>query len=219
MLHRRSNAPSFRADNVRAVRTALVAVLIVATLPLIGTVLAYFVAGIPTTTSVGDALAVLRAPFYVGWVSALGVLTGTVGASISLFTATILRRRRGPETRLLGALGTLTALLVLDDQFQLHENVMPRYIGIPEPWPYLIYLAIFIPIALRFWRDAVNHPDGAVLFVALAFFAVSVLLDAVASPREGRQLVEEAAKLYGIACWTLFALRASARALGRGSAP
>lgn len=141
----------------------------------------------------------------IGSVSNLGVLLWAAAAAISLFAAAMLRISGGRRERraLLLHAGLLTLWLTLDDLFMFHERLAPDELGIPQRLVFLGYAAWFAAVLLRF-RALLLQTRG-LLLPALAFFAVSAVLDqfAPAAWFEWRylMLVEDGAKFLGIVSW------------------
>ena len=178
-------------------------------------VLARLAYGIPWDHMLGDPAAALQAPFYLGFVSNVGILLWAAAAGVFLFAARVLALAGGDARwrRFLFASGAFGALLALDDLFMLHERVLPDVLGIPQPAVAaayavdgLAYLAWFSPlIAASAWP---------VLLAAFGLLAASLGMDQLPVELYARALWEDAAKLLGIGAWLSYALATSAAALG-----
>ena len=100
----------------------------------------------------------------------------------------------------------LTAALMLDDLFLLHEEYYPR-VGVPEGATPAVYACAVVAYVVAF-RGFLSMHGLLMLPLAFGFFAISASLDAAleeASPF----LVEDGAKLAGIATWTAVFLTAA----------
>lgn len=137
-------------------------------------------------------------PLYGGFVSTLGFAGWTIAATASALAATARPQLR----RLMLPVFLLSALLALDDQFMLHDAVLPRF-GIPEKLVLLAEGALclravwpFLPALLRFRLP--------LLAMALAGFAVSLLVDIAVHFDTGTALmIEDLAKFTGIVFWAM----------------
>lgn len=135
-------------------------------------------------------------PLYGGFVSTLGFAGWTVAATASALAAAARPQLR----RLMLPVFALSVLLALDDQFMLHDAVLPR-VGIPENLVLLAEAALclraiwpFLPALLRFRLP--------LLAMALAGFAISLLVDVAVNFDTGTALlIEDLAKFTGIVFW------------------
>lgn len=166
---------------------------------------------VPVGALLRDPNAVMGLSFYYGALSHLGVLLWWAAAVVGVFSAFVLRavfRLKGAEAapKLLLWMGVLTALLALDDLFMLHEEALPLYLGIPE-WSVFAFHGLFAAGILLAFRRVVLRSDFLLLGLALGFFALSILVDLgmlrflFGIPLELDLLLEDAAKLLGIASW------------------
>jgi len=167
------------------------------TLAVLGLVIAGMMTGTWTFAEISrDPSAQFGFPLHGGFVSTLGFAGWIIAASVTGLAAAARPDLRG---RMLPVC-LLSALLALDDQFMLHDAVLPRF-GIPEKlmlsaegllclravWP-------FLPALLR-----LRLP---LLAVALAGFATSLLIDLVVRFDTGTALmIEDMAKFTGITFW------------------
>lgn len=134
---------------------------------------------------------------YVGFLSNLGVVVWSVGLASCVFVvaASGHDRRRSPFLYA----GGLTAVLLADDLFQLHENA-----SVILPQADLVTLAgygagaVALAVAFRrFWlRTDVALPVGAV-----ALLAFSGLMDRYLP---GNYMIEDSAKFLGIVTWSTY---------------
>lgn len=156
-----------------------------------------------------DPLALGRLPFYAGFLSNLGVLLWCASAAIYLFTGFLVRGRQGAaaDRRFLRTSGLLTAFLLCDDLFMLHEQALPTYLHIPEAAVYAAYGATVIWYLFRS-RFALLRTEFTLLGAAFLFLGGSVLIDASS---EGRYLSEDGFKFLGIVAWAVYACRTSWR--------
>jgi hypothetical protein len=122
---------------------------------------------------------------------------------------------RAPRRRLLAGAGLLTLVMLADDLFQLHKPVFPDATGLPSALLLGVYAAA---LAVWLWtnRAAIVDTDVGVLLVALAFFALWIVVK-IGPGLPGRTSVAAGAKLCGIAGWAAYlTLTAS---MARSAAP
>ncbi|HYW07413.1 MAG TPA: hypothetical protein VE913_10675 [Longimicrobium sp.] len=171
---------------------------------------AYF--GVPITTLTRDPVAELQGAPYTGIVSNLGVLLWAGAATLCFFAASLLRP--GSEARrffLFG--GALTAALLVDDLFLLHEAVAPIYLGVPEKAVHLGNGLLTLGF-LYACRGVIMRTEPLLVMMALGLFGLSVVVDQLLPLSVSTALVvEDGAKLAGITVWLAYFARAARRAL------
>ena len=164
--------------------------------------------GINVKTVMRDPVAVLRGNSYVGCISNLGILVWAYAASVFFFTSA------QPQARsfsvFLFCSGLLTVLLLLDDLFLLHESLLLLVFRIPEKITYGVY-GVLTFVYLTVFRGIILKNHLPVLLSAFFFFAVSILLDSFVY--DAPVMLEDGAKLLGIAGWAFYAHYASTQAL------
>jgi hypothetical protein len=149
-----------------------------------------------------------------GFLSSLGILL--LGAATALWyfgatTAPAAGPRATPEAArrmmLMGA--AVSAYMTLDDLFQVHEIIAPRYLGVPDE----AVLGLLAAALLVFLRMAWRMPDRTGLFwllAALAWLGASVVVDAASRwlwrLGEWQYFVEDGAKWLGLCCWLNYAV-------------
>ena len=123
--------------------------------------------GIPIATLTRDAAAAAHAPFYAGMVSNMGALFWSTAAAICLFSAALLRawsdksdksKKNGHTDSALFLLfsGLITTLLMLDDVFFLHEEIIPNVLGISQKRVYAGYGLLMCVYLVRFRATILN---------------------------------------------------------------
>jgi hypothetical protein len=151
-----------------------------------------------------DPTAVAGLPWYTGLISNLGVLGWTLGAVAAAGAAHVahLGGRDGAAAFLRqGAL--LTALLTLDDLFQLHSSALPKLFGVSK----VLILAVYALLGLT-WV-AVHHREvlrtrWLILVGAIAPIGLSVLFDQLGTGTGNWLVVEDAAKFLGVLAWASY---------------
>jgi hypothetical protein len=183
---------------------------VAATWTAVGAVLiAVAVASVVLDRSTGDftrdAVNVLETSVYVGAVSTLGAIVWAIAATACLLAAVLVR----DETRRVFVWGgILTAMLLVDDAFLLHE-AYAQETGNSEKHVLVLHPIAMAVYVVRF-RWFLRRHGLLVLPLALTWFGLSAVLD-ISEP--GPFLLEDGAKLFGIVTWALFFLWAAGREL------
>jgi len=204
----RASALQLLADartQVGALRSLLLLTYGPALLVLAGAAVAYEVRGIPTGYLTRDPAALAQAPFYIGAISNLGMLGWSAGAAACALAYALLRRDGGPSEsrRFFLASGLLTAVLLVDDLFLVHDQIAPRYFRVPEEAILAVYAACAAAYLARFGA-AIRGTDFLPLALALGFFAASLAADLWLAASPYSHLVEDGCKLIGIASWSAY---------------
>jgi hypothetical protein len=160
--------------------------------------------GRPLSDFTRDPVAVVEAPFYVGFLSNVGVLLWTGVAAACLVAGEVLRRVREPQARLLLAAGALSAVLALDDLFRGHE-VLNERLGVPQPLLPALYAAAIALLCARNLQ-LLRRTEWKLLAAALALFGTSAAIDGLLDPGRTTALeaLEDVVKLFGIATWAAY---------------
>lgn len=155
-------------------------------------------AGIPIKALTDDPSAYMKVPAYVGLLSNLGVLVWSASVVICLFTYVLLRKGKnaGDLPSFLLYSGLITAVLVLDDFFLLHETLILSF-HVPEVLVFAGYIIAISPYPLKF-RRTISKTDFLFLFFAFAFFGLSMAVDVSGIHPRGGTLLEEGSKFLGI---------------------
>jgi hypothetical protein len=168
--------------------------------------------GVPFSHVSRDAVEILKAPPYYGALSNLGILVWVAGAVSCIFGAALLWRRSKDRTwaGYLLSLGGLTAVLVLDDLFLLHETVLPQLIGVRQRHVLAGY-AVLVAVFLVRHRKRIIQTEYPLLVTAFGFFSLSVISDG-AQTRIDLPLhygIEDGGKFLGILAWSVYSVRLS----------
>lgn len=166
--------------------------------------------GIPFAVTMGDPATVAGEPFYIGFVSNVGVLLWAATGCIFLFTHSVLRGcGEAQHGSFLLASGLFVAWLGLDDLFLLHEVVLPDYLGVPQMIVGAAYGAVAFAY-LAVYRRHITAGPSALLIAALALLATSLAVDQGADLLDldftGLRTLEDAPKLAGIGAWLAYAV-------------
>lgn len=165
-----------------------------------------------------DPTTVLDAPFYIGYVSNLGNVLWAAVVGICAFAAiSVVGRGREWRPFLLWS-GVFSAVLLADDLFLLHDEILPRYAGISGELygiSYVVAMAAYL-FAFRMRILRTNYP---LLLAALVLFGISVVVDLGSKPLANIFpsnlviLAEDGSKLLGIGTWLAYFVSVGRRAL------
>lgn len=191
----------------RRVTPVLLISWIVATLGLLTAIFISINTEIPLDNFTQDPNAQFEAPFYIGFFSNLGIMLWSAAFTICFYGAWRINRKidkRGQEFLIFS--GLITMLMTMDDLFQLHELVFPKYLSISENMVYLTYLNIYMIYFIRFRKQLLNS-DFIVLGIAFFFLGLSTVIDILPLPIEKDTFLEDAIKLLGAITWLIYFVR------------
>lgn len=142
----------------------------------------------------------LDGEFFTGWYHYLVVLVWQVPATTALVGSYVLHRiGRAAPARMLLVAGVLTAAMVLDDLFLLHDAVY-RNLGVPQVAVYAGYGLATVAFA---WAYRARLGAGVLLLAGtLVCWALSAGID-VLLREDAPYVVEDGAKAAGVVLWTL----------------
>jgi hypothetical protein len=111
--------------------------------------------------------------------------------------------------------GLITAAMLFDDFFLIHEQILPAHLHVPEAVTYAGYgVAILVQI-VRF-RTTISKTGFPLLLLALGFFGLSVAIDlADLEGFVGSYFLEDGSKILGIVGWFAYFLRACVKQVER----
>lgn len=148
-----------------------------------------------------DAIAVLEAPPWIGALSAAGVLGWCAAAAICLHASAA---AMGERRWFLLHAGLLSTVLTLDDLYLLHEVVAPTWFGIRQRYVYVAYAAVAIAFVIRHAPSILTSSVFPLFASAIALLGASMVIDLVPGIPADASLIEDGAKLLGIAGWLAF---------------
>ncbi len=155
-----------------------------------------------------DPASIMKTPFYLGFFSYIGILFWCGTAVICLFTRSLIHDE--PENnrarQFLLYSGLITSLLMFDDLFLLHENVLPIYFSLPKNIVYLIYVNIILVYVVLF-RNELMETEYVILIIASGLIGISQFVDLVPMPIPEDSFLEDAVKLFGIVTWFTYYTR------------
>jgi hypothetical protein len=149
-----------------------------------------------------------------GFLSNLGILLWTATASVCFFAAMTLRARESREMfwfLLFSAM--LSAYLMLDDLFRIHEFLAFLYLGVKEKFV-VGGVGLAVCAYLISFRSVILRTNYGVFILAMGFLTISAGVDMTPARWFGEHgewvnFYEEGAKWLGIACWCSYYVRTS----------
>ena len=149
-----------------------------------------------------DVAALAGVKWYTGFFSNLGLMAWGAAAALGGFGWWQLRgdARTRSLSAALGSYAALSAFLGLDDMAQLHEDVIPGHLGIPERYVYVAEAIMFLAFMALNRRVLLRHAP-VILVAALAGFGASVGADLMDNIWSLPIVIEDGAKLIGICNW------------------
>lgn len=165
---------------------------------------------IPVGDLTRDPTAVARVPFYIGFLSQLGIFLWAGAAFVCFIPVAVLFHH--PLRQFFLASGLVTLMLGIDDVFLLHESAL-QMVGIPEKVVLTFYVCLITVYGVFFYR-IIQDTAYVLLVIALACFGFSILIDLL-NPRSDyvEFLLEDGAKLVGIMSWLAYYLHGAISAL------
>jgi hypothetical protein len=160
---------------------------------------------------------------FMGLISMLGLFGWAAAAGMALLTYMVVRSR---ETALVRrfflAAGLFTLLLLADDAFMLHEEILPHGFGIRERYIKIGYLAIAAAFGLGFFKILIRN-NFSLLALAATFFAASFLFDNPATMKAigwwenefALFVIEDGSKFIGITLWLTYLAKTAVEHLSR----
>jgi hypothetical protein len=171
-----------------------------------------------------DTTTVLLAPFYIGGLSLLGIILWSICVAICLFAA-LATSIDAEWRRFLLAAGVLSAVLLFDDAYLLHDEILPIHLGIPGELFGVLYLVAIVALVIRF-RALIATSNYLIFGAALVLFSAAAAIDVASTvlsemvPSNAVVLGEDGTKLLGIVAWLAYFASAGRQALAeRAPAP
>lgn len=211
---RRAELAGVRSPTLALRRTCIRVVAPAAALVAVALVGGAFV-GLSPPALLRDPLADVDLPAVTGALSWLGVLTLACTAALCAGAAFLYSvvHPGGEAGRFLAATAAVTAVLCLDDVFQLHEKLLPHF-GVPEPVVYAAYAVAGLAYLVRWHEYLLHRTKVAVLSLSAALLGWSVVADFLATEvTVASTMVEDVPKLLGIAVWAAHHARTAGSAV------
>lgn len=156
-----------------------------------------------------DPLTIAAKHPLLGFVSTIGCGAWCIAFAVNLLAWLCILRDQGATDRasklaFVAYGGLLSFALLLDDQFQLHENLLPVHLGISENIVSATY-AIATVLYLLIFRKQIRSVGLAPLVASVILFALSLLVDrAPADSLPMHHMFEDGPKFLGVLAWASF---------------
>jgi hypothetical protein len=192
----------------RTVTPILLIVWLITLLSLLTAIYASTERDIPLESFTKDPTALMKAPFYLGFFSNIGIMIWAATAMICFFVAYRIKEVQESKSKFQFILisACISLLMTLDDLFQLHEFVFPNYFSITDNMVYLTYINIYVIYFIRF-RKLLLNSDYLVLGLAFFFLGLSTIIDLLPLPIPKDTFLEDAIKLFGVTTWFIYFFR------------
>lgn len=192
----------------RSVTPILLIVWLITLLSLLIAIYASTEKDIPLESFTKDPTALMKAPFYLGFFSNIGIMIWSAASMICFFVAYRIKDLREIKNQFWFILSSaiISLFMTLDDLFQLHEFVFPNYLSITDNMVYLTYMNIYLLYFIRF-RKLLLNSDYLVLGLAFFFLGLSTIIDLLPLPIPKDTFLEDAIKLFGITTWFIYFFR------------
>jgi hypothetical protein len=190
---------------------------------LAASVVSLTVPGVSLYLLMSDPTAAAGVPFYTGCLSQLGILLWCATATTIWLACFILggsARERGQTRRFLLLSGAFVTVLMLDDLYLLHEEVIDTYLHVPED-VLLVGYAVLGVVFLWSSRSEILRGEYGLFLLGLGLLGASNVCDLVPDAlyagvkgmQKAETLIEEGSKLIGVATWLAFYVRYASRQL------
>ena len=137
---------------------------------------------------------------FAGLISNVGIFALFAAGAISIFSSFHTEN----DKVLLSCSGVFTTLIAIDDFFMLHEDIIPRKLGVSESYVYIFYGILAVTI-LIYCRRAILGKEHIGLYVSASFLAFSGIVDVIIDHVE----IEDTFKFLGITVWAAYWIRRS----------
>ena len=167
-------------------------------------------------TSVGlltrDPSVTAEEPWYLGAASSLGIIGWAAATAFFVLGALVVGRADGQGARALAMAGLYSFVLLIDDFFLLHDDILLRALGSELP-TYAAYAVLGV-VCLAPSLPRLERPTAILFVAAVGAFALSVGVDQLwASDADVRLVVEDGLKFIGIWLWAMFSLARTTAAI------
>jgi hypothetical protein len=166
-----------------------------------------------------DPAASLDAPFYVGFLSNTGALLWAAAVTLCFFGYFALSKFKptSPYRSFLLISGLLTLVLLVDDFFLFHDDVLPNYLGLPQE-AFFAFYGLSTLLFLLYFRKRILSSDFMPLLFAFLFLGLSMTVDTFIDffPKlnfSGLYILEDMFKFLGIILWLMYFSRLTLSAL------
>lgn len=175
--------------------------------------------GIPVYMFTRDMAALAKIHPFVAVASSLGAFLMCAAATCCLFACSVARGNGREVPWHVLAAGLFSLYLAADDFYELHDRLLPDYLGIPQRVVHALIATSAVAITFR-WRRQFLAFRPWLLAAALSFLSISMAFDLfdgallrLLGPWEF--FWEDGAKLIGISLWATYFIGLARHALSR----
>lgn len=165
-----------------------------------------------------DVSAIAHLSPFAGVLSALGIMLWVCAATIWGIGATLHKASDLTEAKYMACASAFTFYLALDDQFQIHEEVAPNILGVPELIIHILIATAAIGVCWLLQKGQ-KVSDRRMLGASVGLLAASMLIDVSARFQtklgHWQFLLEDGFKWLGIVCWCRYAWERSILSVSR----
>ncbi len=162
-----------------------------------------------------DPLATLKAPFYTGFLSNIGIILWALTVGVCFFTCFVVESVKELKgLKFIFFSGIFSSILLADDLFLLHEVVLPRHFHISQEFLFTGYLLYLILLIAKF-NKFIMKTEYIYFVLALFLFFNSLVVDFLresvrlkGSLESLGMLVEDGSKIFGVLSWLIFYAKA-----------
>lgn len=172
---------------------------------------------IPVYIFTRDMAVLAKLPPFVAIASSLGAFLMCATATCCLFAFSVARETGREMPWHIFAAGLFSLYLVADDFYELHDRLLPYYLGIPQQVVHALIAITAAAITFRWWRHFLAFRPS-LLAAALSFLGVSMAFDLFDGALlkmlgEWEFFWEDGAKLIGISLWATYFMSLAQRTL------
>ncbi len=188
-------------------RTPLVFIYSISLFILVAILLVSITTGTPVANYTRDPAAIHKVSPFLGILSNLGILLWCATVTVCITSFSLFKRYKSQEDNLFILYSAIiSALLLLDDLFMIHDYVAPIIFNFSEKYIYIFYFFAISGYLLRF-RPVILKKNFSILALAIGTLGFSIFID-IFTPNRGIQyLIEDGVKFIGIAIWLFFFIR------------
>ncbi|QIL75548.1 hypothetical protein [Hymenobacter sp. HDW8] len=189
-------------ENMKAFFANIIAIFLLAIIPICIVVYGYFNFNINAALFTKDTNSIAGSPFYYGMLSNLGAVFWACAAAICFLGSNVVLFDEAIKTFFTWSF-LFSSLLLFDDLFLLHEQILPVYLGISEVVWFGIYVLAMLVYIVKYRMILIRGPYLYFL-LSVFFFGMSILIDIIPFEVKGEIIIEDGFKFLGIIYWMAF---------------
>jgi len=169
---------------------------------------------VPLETFFRDPTFTLDGHPLTGVQSNLNVVVWCAAAATCFFAAALLKQRGDRRYSFLFWSGVITAALMIDDFFLVHDDLAQRYLDLNDKLVLSLHGVALLAYLIVF-KKVIARTELALLGLAFAFFGASTFIDVIQERWQSswRIFFEDGFKLLGIVSWSTYLIRTGFQAV------